>query len=70
MLYRLKRMLEASGQKQKPSYTLTEAARILGISESTVRRMVEDGAVKAFRPRGHWRIDMWELERLVSHEDY
>lgn len=68
MLYRLKMMVESAGHKLKASYTLTEAADIIGISEATIRRMMEEGRIRGFRPRGHWRIDIWELERLITEE--
>lgn len=61
-------MITAAGLKEKASYTLPEAARILGVSENTFFRMVEDGIVTTFRPRGHKRVDIWELERILTSE--
>ena len=45
--------------------TLPEAARILGVSESTVRRLVKAGELEAervLRPQGH----VWMIVALVA----
>jgi len=50
-------------------YSVTEAARYLGISRDTVYRQVLKGNIKAVRLKTYgrpWRIPGPELERLVS----
>jgi putative resolvase len=43
---------------------ITEAAELLGISPTTLRRWVEDGTVKAVKlPSGHRRFEVSEIER-------
>lgn len=47
--------------------TATEAARVLGVDASTVRRHVAAGRLEAQRtPGGHWRVSVRALERLVG----
>src|SRR5579875_285307 len=49
----------------RESYSVTEAARSLGISAPTVRRMAAEGALKGFRtPGGHLRITRDSLETV------
>lgn len=38
--------------------TVREAARVLGVSMRTVRRMLEEGQIRGWKPRAHWRVDM------------
>jgi len=52
---------------EEPAVTLGEAARLLGISASTLRRWTEDGRVSAVRTNGgHRRFYVSELARLHS----
>ena len=47
------------------SYSVTEAARVLGVSAPTVKRMSADGKLDSFRtPGGHLRITAESVERL------
>ena len=45
-----------------------EAARRLGVSRSTVNRLVSEGRIAAHRysPRGHYRIPAAEVARLLD----
>jgi excisionase family DNA binding protein/diguanylate cyclase (GGDEF)-like protein len=55
------------GRGEEPAVTLGEAARLLGISASTLRRWTEDGRVSAARTSGgHRRFYVSELARLHS----
>ncbi len=36
--------------------TTTQVGVMLGIHRSTVRKLIEDGALEAYRPRWEWRI--------------
>lgn len=51
--------------------TIKEVAAKLGVSESTVLRVIKDGDLKAIRIRGCWRIPATELEnywRFITGE--
>ncbi len=51
-----------------PLISLPEAAAILGVSASTMRRLIESGAVPTVRltPRSHQRIDLADLDRVIE----
>ena len=50
-----------------PSYRLGHAAKMLGVSADTVRRMVDDGRLRAVRSGGGQRlIDGTSLARLMK----
>lgn len=46
---------------------LGQVAELLGVSRSTVRRLVDDGTLKGFRlPSGHRRVRLADVESLMS----
>ena len=47
-------------------YTLEEVAKMLRVSIPTVRRLIEDGELKAFKVRGQWRIRREDYEEYVQ----
>lgn len=50
-----------------PNYRLGQAAKLLGVSADTVRRMVDDGRLRAIRSQGGQRlIDGTSLARLAK----
>jgi molybdopterin-binding protein len=50
-----------------PNYRLGQAAKLLGVSPDTVRRMVDDGRLRAIRSEGGQRlIDGTSLARLAK----
>src|SRR5260370_39547032 len=50
-----------------PSYRLGQAAKMLGVSSDTVRRMVDDGRLRAARSSGGQRlVDGASLARLAK----
>ena len=49
-------------------YTTTEAQKILKISDSTMKRLLKNGLVKANKVGGQYRILGKELLRIVSPE--
>lgn len=53
------------------NYTVDEAAQILKLKVRTVREMIHDGRIKAFKyPRGKaWLIPQSEIERLAKHDN-
>ena len=54
--------------KQNAVYTTTEAQKLLKISNSTIKRMLKNGLLKANKVGGQYRILGKELLRLVSPE--
>lgn len=48
------------------AYSIDEVARLLSVSESTVKRMLAAGTLKAVKVGGHRRIPRSELYRLLE----
>jgi excisionase family DNA binding protein len=46
--------------------TVPRAAEIAGVSVRTIGRMIADGTLKAVKPRGHWRVSLASLRKLMS----
>jgi excisionase family DNA binding protein len=63
--------VRAPVKKLEPLYTVAETARILALSEKTVRRRIDDGLLRAIRPRpddsrrGPVRIAPADLEDFI-----
>lgn len=57
-----------SGKQRQPPrenfYTLREAARILRVSERTMRELLQSSEVHGVKLRGQWRIPYAEMQRL------
>lgn len=49
-------------------YTTTEAQRLLKISESTMKRLIKNGLIRANKVGGQYRILGKEILRVVSPE--
>ena len=49
-------------------YTTTETQKVLKISESTIKRMLKHGLIRANKVGGQYRIMGKEILRLVSPE--
>lgn len=45
--------------------TISEVAKLLRVSEDTIRKMIDDGEMQAFKVRGQWRIRKEEVERIM-----
>jgi len=54
--------------KPRIIYTTTEARGFLKISESTIKRLLKRGVIKAYKVGGQYRIWGDEILRLVSPE--
>jgi excisionase family DNA binding protein len=46
--------------------TIPRAAEKAGVSSRTIRRMIDDGSLKAVKPRGHWRVSLASLRKAMS----
>ena len=53
---------------QKKTYSVIEAAKILGVHPETVRRAIREDNLPAsrFGNRGHYRIASIELDRFIK----
>ena len=51
---------------ERLAYPFEEAGRLLGVSESTIRRLVEQGTLKAIRVGSQPRVPRTELYRLLE----
>jgi excisionase family DNA binding protein len=49
----------------KTLVSLAEAARALGVSERTVRRLVTARRVPAYKVGGQWRVDLDEVREAL-----
>lgn len=45
--------------------SIAQAASFSGLSASSLRRMIADGELRAFRPRGTIRLDSVELDKVI-----
>ena len=54
--------------EQPASVTITEAARLLGVSDDTIRRMIKSKQLPAFKVRAQWRIKREEVEKITRGE--
>ncbi len=48
--------------------TIEEVARILRISVQTVRRMIDEGELRAIKIRGQWRIKREDLQNYIDRK--
>lgn len=49
----------------KPLYSIAEAAKLLSVSDETVRRMIQDKELDAVKVRGQWRIRRESLAKYL-----
>jgi len=49
--------------------TMQEAAKILKVSERTVRRYIKDGHLKGYKLEGAYRITDKELKRFLKNRE-
>lgn len=50
------------------TYTVKQLAQLLNVCDTTVRRWIEGGKVKAYKlgPGSHWRVTKEEVDRLTG----
>ena len=48
--------------------TVPRAAEMVGVSPRTIVRLINDGTLKATRPRYQWRVSVPSLNKLI-HEN-
>ena len=54
----------ASAMTEEKIYTVREVAAILRIAPKTVRKMIAEGEIAAFRLRDEWRIKQSALDAV------
>jgi len=61
-------MIVYMAEEIKPNqiYTPKEARDFLKISESTMKRMIKNGVIKAYKVSGQYRVWGYEVLKLVS----
>lgn len=66
--FKMKEIIQIMEQEIKPNqiYTTTETQKILKISNSTIKRLLKKGLIKANKIGGQYRIMGKEILRLVS----
>ena len=47
-------------------YTIEEVAKILKVSQMTVRRLIDEGELEAFKVGNQWRITKEALDRFMQ----
>ena len=47
-------------------YTIEEVAKMLKVSQMTVRRLIDEGELEAFKVGNQWRIKKEALERFMN----
>jgi excisionase family DNA binding protein len=55
-------------EDDKDTITPREAARILGIHQRSVQRLLKRGELPGFRAGFHWRIRRAELEAYIKRQ--
>ena len=50
----------------KEVYTIAEAAKLLRVSDDTIRRMISSGELEAHQVRRQWRIPKKALEKYLG----
>jgi len=48
--------------------TVTETAKLFGVSRQTMLTWINEGIIKAIKPRKEYRISEEEIERLMKGE--
>jgi excisionase family DNA binding protein len=48
--------------------TVEEVAAQLRVSPQTVRKLIEDGDLKAFKVRGQWRVKQSDLDDYIQRQ--
>lgn len=48
--------------------TIEDVSRILRVSIQTVRRMIDEGELKAIKIRGQWRIKREDLQDYIDRK--
>lgn len=66
-----KRPSEANTESQfsKLSYKITDAAERIGVSESSIRRLIKRGEIRAINKLRHVLIPASEIERFLKVRD-
>ncbi len=49
-------------------YTIEEVAKMLKVSQMTVRRLIDEGELEAFKVGNQWRITKEALDRFMTRK--
>lgn len=49
----------------EPKHTVPELSRRTNVSEPTIRRLCEEGRIRAVKIGNQWRIPQSEMERVI-----
>ena len=47
-------------------YSIADVVKILGASTTTVRRLILEGELRAYKIRGHYKIDPKDVEKYLQ----
>lgn len=59
---------EITSQPKRLAYKLKEAAQLIGVSESSLRRVINSGQLRSLHMFRHILIPATELERFIELE--
>jgi len=66
---RLLELLDVCGLGVKTTYTVADVAKILGTTERSVRRLIEQNRLSSIRLFEHHRIPYYDLVRYIHMND-
>ena len=58
-------MTHAKEPVERLAYSISDAAKALGIGRTTIYRLINDGTIQTFTIRGMRRVGSDELNRLI-----
>jgi excisionase family DNA binding protein len=56
--------------ERKMVYTLEEVAEILKVSVQTIRKLIAEKKLRAFRVGGQWRVRKEDLDKYIEGQFY
>jgi excisionase family DNA binding protein len=61
--------MSAEIMAEEKFYTVSEVAVMLRITVQTIRRMIKEGELPAFRIRGEWRIRQSAIDEFIRKNE-
>ena len=60
-------MAKLKVKRKEPDYTITEAAKSIGVSRVTIYTWIDNKKIEAYQlPSGKWRIKPEEIEKIKN----